>query len=123
MTGANLYLMFFRDQDQLNRACAILAAGIGCPQAWTVKGPLSWNDLTTLYGPLSDGQRVVLQVCFDMFNGSGRAVFSDLLSKVDKPNIKRVSSLLAALGDGTFAVDRWINNRITSLPKTEGQVS
>lgn len=100
----------FRDQDQLHQACGVLCAGVHASNAWTPTGPSNSKS------HLSTGQRIVVQVCLDIFNGTGNASLPDLIRWVDKTNLERIFSLLTALQRGPAAIDQWLESHKPQPP-------
>ena len=68
---------------------------------WTDKGP---TDKAVFYvdkgSPLSSGETLLLNVAFDVWNGSGHATVGDLLTTLDNENLAAVIELMLVARPG-----------------------
>jgi hypothetical protein len=59
--------------------------------------------------PPSDVEAVILLACFDLWNGTGKLEFGELVTTLDGPRLHLLGSLMMALGQGVDTVDHWID--------------
>jgi hypothetical protein len=82
----------------------------GC---WAATGPTDATSAVVVGGAgVSSGERLLIQVCMDLWNGEGGAAFSKILSVCDGGNLRLLGSLLIALSDprGSLAIDEWLES-------------
>ena len=77
---------------------------------WTPDGPTdeSVASLQAGGGPLSSGERVVLQVAWAFWNGAEQATLADVVYRLDGGNLRAVAMLMLAVARGANAIDEWI---------------
>lgn len=88
--------------------CAVirtLLASVHLERLWTATGPTK-EAITLLEakgGYLSSGERLVLLVAFDVWNGHGNAEVGDLLATLDERRLRAVTDALLARDAGEEA--------------------
>ena len=92
LLGANLIrrsIYFDRDGRPTRSACEALDRKIG----------------------LSSGEQMLVDAAFAVFNGRGTTTFAHMLGTLDNANLRKVGSLMLALGaeaDGAVEAERWL---------------
>lgn len=109
--------MIFRDHDERQAVCQTLMEGISRGDLWTRRGPTrEARQLHSLDGGwLSAGERVMLGVCFALWQSDETLRFTEL-SQLDPHNLYAVGSLLASLavdamallGEPRVCVSEWL---------------
>jgi len=85
---------------------------------WTSTGPTA-EAIALLEaggGPLSSGERVVLFAAWAFWNGTGNATLTDVVYRLDAPNLRGIATLILALAQGGHAIDQWIATCENRLP-------
>lgn len=88
--------MTFQSDRQISHCCVTLLqrAGLGDRGLWTTDGP---TDLATKWhrrSPLSHGEHIILQVCWSLWGGKGKANVGDVFYVLDAKLAHDVGSLL-----------------------------
>lgn len=101
--------MFLNDA-QACRALQLLLVAIKDGRLWSESGP-SDEAVRILNGetPASHGERVMVQVAFDFWNGEGKAKFADMIGVLDSNNQARAAALWVAYDFGQHAIEDWID--------------
>jgi hypothetical protein len=102
----------WRNDTQRSAAIRTLLKAARVERFWTSEGPSSVLVELAEGGfrssPYSHGETVMLQVAMDFWNGSGKALWADLLEVLDLNNLQNTVDLAVAVANGGDAVDRWI---------------
>jgi hypothetical protein len=100
----------FENDGQRCEAILVLLASLRLERLWTMKGPTdeACELLEQRGGYLSSGERLLLFVAFDMWNGDGHADFGRLLYSLDGERQTMVGLFLIAMAQGSHAIDQWI---------------
>lgn len=108
----------FRNDRQRCAVAYVLLDSLHMGHLWSVEGPTeeACRLLKRRGGPLSSGEGLVLLAAFDLWNGEGRADFSELLYRLDDTRLHLLGSLLIALGSGSAGVDRWLAEHLRTEP-------
>lgn len=105
----------FRNDKQINQVCLALLARIGQEKLWDENGPtamaIEWKESS----PLSRGERIMLGMCFDLWNCTGGLRLADILCTLDEGHTQAVCSVLVAAKRGPEAVDEWLTERVPAL--------
>lgn len=96
----------WRDDQQKCAAIGVLLSHMNATEWWSPLGP-TMGGVDALELPLSHGERVLLRVCWDIWNGDGKVKLTEL-DVLDLENTRRVLSLLLAVVEDSGAVDRWV---------------
>lgn len=104
----------FRSDVQQAETCQALVSRPGAPSGlWTPAGPTpaALRLLKTKGAGLSHGEKLMLLVSFDVWNGDGHADLGELLHTLDGHNLLKLGELLIALGSehGSAAIDAWLS--------------
>jgi hypothetical protein len=77
---------------------------------WTATGPTERAEelLKQAGGPLSHGEKVMLFVAWALWNGQGGLTFGEVINTLDRGNLEAVGELLVALGEGSTAIEGWL---------------
>lgn len=107
--------MFASDQQRSLAIRVLLPRTL--QKLWTEHGPTEEAVDYVLHGsPLSSGEKIMLAVAFDFWNGQGDARFSDVANRLDSRNTHAVASLMIAVVRGSLHVDEWIETQIAAEP-------
>lgn len=101
----------FQNDTQRCQAIRVLLSSLGLERMWTTTGPTdeACELLEQKGGYLSSGERLLLFVAFDMWNGDGHADFGKLLYSLDGARQRLVGELLVAMSAETNqTIDAWI---------------
>lgn len=100
----------FRDDRQLASVCQALCGLVRLPTLWTATGPTDRAEelLKQGGGTLSHGEKVMLFIAWALWNGQGGLTFGEAIKTLDGGNLKAVGELLVALGEGSSAIDGWL---------------
>ena len=99
----------FRDDRQLAAVCQALCGLVRLPTLWTATGPTDRAEgLKQGGGPLSHGEKVMLFVAWAVWNGQGGLTFGEVINTLDGANLEAVGELLVALGEGSTAIEGWL---------------
>lgn len=103
----------FRNDQQRGRVCQVLTANIphgpfwvpdevGCPRPnGTVR-----QHLRRVF---ASSEVVLVRVAWDVWNAGGKPRFDRVLDVLDGPNLRKVGSLLVAIGaSSSTAIDDWV---------------
>lgn len=106
----------FRNVRQKCEAIRVLLRGVERIDWWTLEGP---TELARqwLQAPLSSGEKVLISVCWDLWDGSASVPLLELSSAgpLDHDNTRRVLGLLTALNESPAHVDMWIDQHEAAL--------
>lgn len=107
----------FRNDRQASRVIQMLLRTLDLEHLWTDQGPtrtaLQYKNSNG--GPLSSGERLMLLAVFDLWDGSGRLPFNELVAGMDAERTAKLLSVVAALGCGSSAVDQWLLHETSQL--------
>jgi hypothetical protein len=109
--------MAWRDDAEACAAILTLLRRARLEDLWTPTGPTKTaiSLLECDGGYLSSGERQMLMVAFDFWNGTGKATIAGLLATLDGDHLSDIGSLLVELSNDSPDIDRWIQ----SLPEEE----
>lgn len=106
----------FRNVRQKCEAIRVLLRGVERTDWWTLEGP---TELARqwLMAPLSSGEKVLISVCWDLWDGSAGVPLLELSSAgpLDHDNTRRVLGLLTSLNESPAHVDMWIDQHEAAL--------
>lgn len=100
----------FKNDQQICACIRVLLHSARLEQLWTATGPTD-EALALLRdkgGYLSSGERLMLFVAFDFWNGQGNAEFGKLINVLDADKLGLVCSLAIAVAEGEEAVAFWL---------------
>lgn len=101
----------FRNDQQRAAVCDTLTAWIRGPgHFWTAAGELPTEAAVQVlegHDPLSGGERRMVLFAWALWNGSGDLLVADILNVLDRPRLKLLGGLFAAMCGGPVALDRW----------------
>lgn len=106
--------MCWRDDAQRAAVCSTLLALVGLGGLWRhdfgYPGPTRRAHALLEAGgaPLSSGERVMLRLAWDVWNGAGRAVLGETLAVLSPRLLEKVGRLLMACAQGPDQIDAWI---------------
>lgn len=109
--------MSIRDDAQLGRVCAALLAPLQLAHLFEGGRPTEEAVKLAASGPLSSGERVMLQAAMALWNTENDALrFADAVRVLDQDRLRDLGELLVAIGEhGGAATDAW-------LARMEGRV-
>lgn len=100
----------FATENQRVRACRAMLRTIELERLWGHGGPtdeaIRLRDQN--HEGYSSGERVLCQLVWDMWNGTGNARIDDLMHRLDPTRFNVVTSFLAAFSGGDQAIEAWI---------------
>lgn len=105
--------MAFRNDQQISACCQVLLRRNGLGWAWSLNGPTprgadAIEKVLAKESPLSSGEKLMLRVALDFWNGDGKATVGDMVAIFDNENLRAIATLLAAASLGPTAIDGWL---------------
>jgi hypothetical protein len=99
----------FTSEQQRSEVCRTLLEAVYRGDLWDHTGPTdaALDLLEADGGPLSSGERVMLKIAFDVWNGGGNATMSGAFYTLDQSRRTVVADLMLALDDGR-QIDDWL---------------
>ena len=100
----------FRNDAQICACARVLLRSVRQEKLWTETGSTeeAIKLLHTRGGYLSSGERLMLFVAFDFWNGQGNAEFPKLINVLDSNKLRLVCTLAVVVAEGATAIDRWL---------------
>lgn len=103
----------FRSDQQRGRVCQVLTASIPHGPFWVLDQhgtPRPNGDLEEhIERVFSSSEVVLVRIAWDVWNGLGDAPLGRALDTLDGTNLRKVGSLLVAIGgESSRAIDEWL---------------
>lgn len=98
------------NERRIDRVCQLLLGRMNLVSLWTAHGP---SDQAIQYleegSPLSSGEHLMLLVCFDLFNDTGKATIGRILNVFDESHVRALADFMRVIRvSDPRALDGWI---------------
>ncbi|RKG66853.1 hypothetical protein [Corallococcus terminator] len=106
----------FRDDAQRAAVCNSFLVHVSKPPLFTAEGPIPLAFDLLEACSWSSGERAFLHLAWTLWDAEKAVPFMDVVGSLDSRSYALLAGFIAALGEGSPAIDRWLASAHKSRP-------